>query len=411
MKRLVWMGSLFYLLMGFIKVTVASVITELLPLYGKQYSDAGSLVLIEFSAALAGMLLQPVLAARLPKKMMLHSCMWLLTASYIFIGLLPSWAWLLVIITLIGFLGGIVESLIAALIIGGVKQNTAIAMSRLEVSFGIGSLLFPLAVGALIAADQWNLVLFGVAVYCAILSVVLRSLKFEEAEPLFRPRPAEVSAAPTVQAPVYGGTRKVLPAFILIFFLYGGVDTGLVHFLPSMMVESGMMDEPMAPLSVTLFWTTMIIGRLYAGHLAEQITYRKYLLLHWTAAMVFLAWFAVNPIPWISYMLILLIGLAISGIYSNSLVFAKHMMPERVGRMTSLIMAACAIGGGLVSLTAGWMMDHLSVYYVHWMMTGIAGLSLLVYVVKIRANLSSRHGGLTAADAGEAPAEPSPLTF
>ncbi|GGO03211.1 MFS transporter [Saccharibacillus kuerlensis] len=406
MKKLVWMGSLFYLLMGFVKVTVASIITVLLPLYDRVYTDAGALIFIEFGASIFGMLIQPWLANRMSKKTMLHISAWGVAASYLLIAFLPSWPLLLAGFALAGFLGGIIESVIAAVILEGLQSNAAIAMSRLEVAFGVGSLMLPLAIGMLIVSGMWNYALFGIAAYCIFLSLFVRFTRFGDAEPLFRPAykaqvPNAVPAGAASSGPVgavvaaaatnHPSARRkrvlsapgalMLPAFILLFFFYGATDIGLVNYLPSLMLETGMADAATAPISVTVFWAAMIAGRMFAGYEAEKLGYRRYLFIHWSGMIILLSLFAVNRNAMIGYALIVLLGLTLSGLYVVTLVYAKKLMPRNIARNTSILMAGCAVGGGLFSVTAGRMLDAMPPSYVQWMMAGIALLSLLTYIL------------------------------
>jgi len=406
LKKLVWMGSLFYLLMGFIKVTVASIITVLLPMYDRVYTDAGALIFIEFGASIFGMLIQPWLANRMSKKTMLHIGAWGVAASYLLIAFLPPWPLLLVGFALAGFLGGIIESVIAAVILEGLQSNAAIAMSRLEVAFGVGSLILPLVIGMLIVSGFWNYALFGIAAYCVFLSLFVRFVRFGDAEPLFKPAfkaevpnavPSGAASSGPVGAVVAAAATNhpsaskkrilrapgalMLPAFILLFFFYGATDIGLVNYLPSLMLETGMADAATAPISVTVFWAAMIAGRMFAGYEAEKLGYRKYLFIHWGGMIVLLSLFAINRNAVIGYALIVLLGLTLSGLYVVTLVYAKTLMPRNIARNTSILMAGCAVGGGLFSVTAGRMLDALPPSYVQWMMAGIALLSLLTYIV------------------------------
>ncbi|WP_411343565.1 MFS transporter [Paenibacillus sp. WLX1005] len=408
MKRLVLMGSLFYLMMGFVKVTVASILTVLLPMYGKAYTDAGTLIFVEFGASIGGMLIQPWLSNQISKKTMLHIGAWGIAICYTIVAFLPAWPILLLAIGLVGFLGGIIDTVIGAVILEGLRSNAAIAMSRLEIAFGIGSLLLPLAIGILITSGMWNYALFGIAVYAILLSIFLRVMKFHEVEPLFLPAhkqhvsagvtmgaassgplSAAVAAAATNQPLTSRGRLMIrgsllLPAFVLLFFLYGSTDIGLVHYLPSLMLVNGLADDSTAPFSVTVFWAAMVIGRMFAGYEAEKLGYRKYLFIHWTGMIVLLALFAVNRSVTLSYVLIVLLGLTLSGLFVVTLVYAKKLMPRNIARNTSILMAGSAVGGGLFSVTAGHMLDTFAPAYVQWLMVSIALCSLVLYVLYVK---------------------------
>ncbi|MNM41570.1 Glucose/mannose transporter GlcP [compost metagenome] len=385
MKRLVVTGFLFYLLMGCIKVTVASVLTELLPLYGREYSEAGTLILLEFTASLAGLLLQPLLAAYVSKKLLLHVSVWGIAVSYIAIGLLPPWFGIITAVAVAGVLGGIIDAVIGGLILQGIKGNAALAMSKLEVGFGLGSLLFPLLVGALITVGRWNLALFAVAGYAVSLSVFIRFLRYGEAEPLFRPSSGRAERShPAPAGKMAGRGNRLFPFLMLLFVLYGAMDIGLNHYLPSMMLQTGMATQASAPFAVTVFWIAMVAGRLISGHEAERIGYRAYLLIHWSAMALFLSAFALNRHAGFGYALIVLMGLSLSGLFAITLVNAKAMMPSWSAGHTSLLMASCSIGGGLFSQGAGFMLDRLPLGYLMWSFALVAALTLGLYLFRVK---------------------------
>ncbi|WP_281176780.1 MFS transporter [Paenibacillus stellifer] len=130
------------------------------------------------------------------------------------------------------------------------RKNAALAMSKLEVGFGLGSLLFPLLVGALITVGRWNLALFAVAGYAVSLSVFIRFLRYGEAEPLFRPSSGRAERSqPAPAGKMAGRGNRLFPFLMLLFVLYGAMDIGLSHYLPSMMLQTGMATQASAPFA------------------------------------------------------------------------------------------------------------------------------------------------------------------
>ena len=84
----------------------------------------------------------------------LHRALTLGESVYSF---LPSWEWMIVTAPVAGFGFGMVEAAIGSLIIGFVHENKAVAMSRLEVFFGIGACVMPLIGSVLITLNMWKI--------------------------------------------------------------------------------------------------------------------------------------------------------------------------------------------------------------------------------------------------------------
>lgn len=145
MKRLLWIGSLSYFLIGLAHVVVGSLLPVLLEHYGRNYTDGGSLIFAQFSGFLAGVLLSPWLARSFGKRRSLVFALLLLCAAEVLYSLLPPWGWLYAVGATAGFGFGMVETLIGTIIISGITQGTGAAMSRLEVFLGLALWLCPLS--------------------------------------------------------------------------------------------------------------------------------------------------------------------------------------------------------------------------------------------------------------------------
>ncbi|MDQ0723017.1 fucose permease [Paenibacillus sp. W4I10] len=157
MKKLLWIGCLSYFLIGLAHVVLGSILPVALEHYGKDYSQGGTLIFAQFAGFLGGVLLSPWLNRRFGKRGGLLIATALLCIAELSYMLLPPWGWMFVIAPAAGFGFGMVEAVIGTIIIAAIKDNTAVAMSRLEVLFGIGAMVMPLIASGLIAAGYWRL--------------------------------------------------------------------------------------------------------------------------------------------------------------------------------------------------------------------------------------------------------------
>jgi FHS family glucose/mannose:H+ symporter-like MFS transporter len=64
---------------------------------------------------------------------------------------------------------------------------------------------------------------------------------------------------------------------------------------------------------------------------------------------------------WIAFAIIMLIGLFMSGIFAISLLYANHLLPGKIEKTTSILIASGGVGGALMPLVIGWIMDHFTV--------------------------------------------------
>ncbi|KAF4324674.1 hypothetical protein G195_001982 [Phytophthora kernoviae 00238/432] len=291
--------------------------------------------------------------------------------------LLPPWGWMFVIAPAAGFGFGMIEAVIGTIIIAAIKDNTAVAMSRLEVLFGIGAMVMPLIASGLISAGYWRMSFLVVAVCAAMTFIFWAKSSFGELDSeLSRRSSGQTSGhAPAAESPdgtnspgikptrstYQGRNLALLSLFVLFFFLYVGTEMSLANFMPAILIEKMNMKEAGAALSVTCFWIAMSIGRLFAGYIAERFQYRVYVLYSCLAAVVLLMIFPFTNQIWSAFLIILLLGLALSGVFSIALVFASKMLPGTEESTPSILIASGGVGGAILPLVTGWSLDHLEV--------------------------------------------------
>ncbi|MEC0182238.1 MFS transporter [Paenibacillus peoriae] len=386
MKRLLWMGSLSYFLIGLAHVVVGSLLPVLLDHYGRNYTEGGSLIFAQFSGFLAGVLLSPWLARNFGKRRSLVFALLLLCTAEMLYSLLPPWGWLYAIGAAAGFGFGMVEALIGTIVISGITQGTGAAMSRLEVFFGIGALAMPAIAGQLIALGWWRLAFPIISIFAAIAVVAWLRGSFgtldtvlDEQEHRGNNHPHS-SNSPKVKAsnasPI--GNWRLLALFVVFFFIYVGTEMSLANFLPSMFIERLGLTQAEAALSVTCFWLAMAFGRLFTGYIADRYGYGVFVALSSLAATLLLCVFPLIKGTAGAFVLIALLGLGMSGIFSIALVFASKMMPGTEESTTSLLIGAGGVGGALLPLWLGTSMDRGGAVASAWLLAGFACILCLL---------------------------------
>ncbi|MEC0234016.1 MFS transporter [Paenibacillus kribbensis] len=386
MKRLLWIGSLSYFLIGLAHVVVGSLLPVLLDHYGRNYTEGGSLIFAQFSGFLAGVLLSPWLARNFGKRRSLVFALLLLCTAEVLYSLLPPWGWLYAVGAAAGFGFGMVEALIGTLVISGIPQGTGAAMSRLEVFFGIGALAMPAIAGQFIALGWWRLAFPIISMFAAIAVVAWLRGSFgtldtvlDEQEHRGNNHPHS-SNSPKVKAskasPI--GNWRLLALFVVFFFIYVGTEMSLANFLPSMFIERLGLTQAEAALSVTCFWLAMAFGRLFTGYIADRYGYGIFVALSSLAATLLLCVFPLIKGTAGAFALIALLGLGMSGIFSIALVFASKMMPGTEESTTSLLIGAGGVGGALLPLWLGNSMDRGGAVASAWLLAGFACILCLL---------------------------------
>lgn len=390
MKKLIWIGCLSYFVIGLAHVVLGSILPVLLQHYDQNYSAGGQLIFSQFAGFLAGVLVSPLLNRRFGKRGGIIIATALLLTAEIAYAFLPPWEWMYVIAVAAGFGFGMIEAVIGTIIIGAVTQGTAIAMSRLEVLFGIGALVMPLIASPLIAAGAWRLAFLIVAGFSFISLILWGRGHFGNLQRILDERaPRKVSVSrhskqSSTQLPYKGKQWILLGIFILFFFLYVGTEMSLVNFMPAIFIAKLGMTESAAALTVTFFWLAMSTGRLFAGVIAEKISYRVYILSSCLLTLVLLTLFPFTDNRVAAFIVILLLGLFMSGIFSIALVFSSKMLPGAEESTPSIMIAAGGVGGALLPLFMGWSMDHLKVAQTAGLLAFFAAFLFLLSIAAWR---------------------------
>ncbi len=381
MRKIVWIGCLSYLLIGLAHVVLGSVLEELIAHYHLSYSSGSQLIFNQFAGFLVGVLITPSISRLLGRRGVIILALSCLTIAEVVYSFLPSWGWMLAAAPAAGFGFGIVEAAIGALIIEFVMDNKAVAMSRLEVFFGLGALIMPSIAGYLIYVGLWQWSFPFVAVISLITLIIWSVFPFGQSGKMLR-ADSHTNYDTNGNKPRYmRGSIPILALMMLFFLIYVGVEMSLVHFLPSIIMNVTEASPSMATASLTLFWGTMVIGRLFSGHLAEYAGYVKYLTISSAGSLLFLILFSMMTDLWSSFAMILLLGLMMSGIFAMALIFANERIPGMTERTTSLMVAFGGIGGALLPRLIGWMMDEYSLQATQWVLISLMAMLLIIVII------------------------------
>ncbi|KYG93956.1 MFS transporter [Paenibacillus jamilae] len=389
MKRLFALSCAFYLLIGITSVVLGALLPVLLPYYGLGYSDGGLLLFLQFFGFLVGVLFSPFMALHIGRKSMLSIALVSIVAGYAILGVLPSWTWVIVMTIWVGFGSGIIESSIGAFTIEFTEEQKAVAMSKLDVYFALGALLIPAVVSLYIWLGVWYLTFYTISLLTFILGLFWITMPTSSSSHLIQ-ADLQTSERSVEQARYSVQHRVLLGIFIVFFFVYMGLELGLMNFLPSILIETLQIRESVASLGVSILWIAMIIGRMFSGKIAESAGYIPFLLWSGIGTFCFLVAMAFVSSQWATYLLIFGAGLFMSGLFCIALVYANVLIPGMTERTTSILIASGGIGGAVLQYVTGWSMSEWSVTATLWILAAFSLILLLAVIFSHLWNGRSR---------------------
>jgi len=315
--------------------------------FALSYTALGMLVLV---ANLSGSLIQPLfghLSDRSARPWLLPFGVLAATCGMAAVGLAPNYT---VLVCLICFSGiGVAsyhpEAYKTAFLSTGEKKATGISLFSVGGNIGYG--LGPLAVAGCLAVFGQSGLLLLLIPGLLVGFLFLRSLPW-----LARTNAEQQAKASTSsgQIPAYA-----MALVVLIVTLGACVQSGLVTYVPLYLTARGE-GGLFASSLLSLLLISGAIGTLIAGPLSDRIGHKQFLILNMGVLCPLIVLFLQNTGA-ASVLLLALIGMCISPMFSVTLVIAQGLMRGRLG-VTAGLMTGVGIGAGGLGVTGlGWIAD------------------------------------------------------
>lgn len=362
---------------------LGAIMPELLSHYRTTYTSGGFLALLGSIGFVVGVPITTRLMRRLHYKFILSGAALAVAIAQTGVLFVPPFFLLGIFFVLNGMGAASEETAVASYIMEQFVGRRAISMSRLEVAFGIGALSLPALAGVFIAMHAWRFTSLFIAIIALILTVVWQVIGYS----LPSHRSSEDSErrdAGTSAPPVFNGMLSkysVLMLFLLMIFIYVGVEGSINSFLPSIFTVYLKTQPYLASMSSAAFWGSMVLGRFAIGWIVRRVSYERYLFSSILMASVFFLGLITAKQLWVSYLSILGVGLSLSAVYSITMVYANHTFSGMERTVTSSVTACAGVGGAIFPAVIGFSMDHLPAKQVLWMIQGSIIVLLISFLV------------------------------
>jgi fucose permease len=304
------------------------------------------------SASAAGYFISVLIAGEINQSLsaqkILVGAMVLFTVGLAWLGVAPGLAGMLGAGFLIGLANGGVDIGANALIVELNRERLASALNYLHVLFGVGALLGPLIVSASFATRVpywWTF--GGGAIVCAAIAIRLGMTPAHEVRAA--PEPGDDAGFITMLA------RPLIWVISAVMFLYVGAEIGIGTWLFLYLRTAGALGPMLASSGVSLYWLGLVCGRAVGGRIGHRIAIPQFTMLSSTlSAIALLLLIAIPTAGILAATAIFLIGFGFGPIFPNMIATGAARFPAEVGRMTSIVVAAGALG----AILAPWIMGH-----------------------------------------------------
>ncbi|MFC0618092.1 MFS transporter [Deinococcus budaensis] len=258
------------------------------------------------------------------------------------------WPLLLALGFLAGLGGGAID---AGLNAYGARHFSPRTLNWLHAFFGLGTTLGPLIVTAVLSSGnvwRWSYVIVGSAQLLLALTFFLTRKRWAGA--------AGVGAAAPPPAARTRDTLRRPAAWLgmLTFFFYTGVEAVTAQWSYSLLTLGRAVPEATAGLYVSLYWGSLMVGRILFGFVANRVPLVGTLRLCLIASVAGALLFWLEPTRPLAVAGLMMIGFFLAPIFASLI----SLTPGRVGaaHANSAIgfqVAAAALGGAALTALTG----------------------------------------------------------
>lgn len=379
LRQFKWSLYATYFLCGHALVVFGSVMPKLIEHYHLSYTQGGYFVFLGTAGFLLGVVFTSFLTKRYAYKKVISIASLFLAIVQCLMVLVPPFGVVYFLNLLNGVLLSILQIIVATIIMDVFVGRRPVMMSRTEVSFGIGALCMPIYSSIFITFVEWRYSFLVTSTLGILVAVIWQMITV----PLKDSERVENHEAKNPSPRTMTNQLKfiLLCLFLLMIFIYDGIETSLNNFLPSIFINYLKVGVSFATLSVSIYWLAMVIGRALTGWIVRKVTYHRFLLWSIIGTIGLFGCFTLWRSIIICYAILFLIGLTMSGIYSVTMVFANHTFPGMTGLVTSLVTGFAGIGSAVFPAFFGYTMDHTNTFVSLWILTSYACVFLLLLLI------------------------------
>lgn len=301
-------------------------------------------------------------------------------------SLAPVFPVFLMLAVLIGLGSGAIDS---ALNFYAAENFTEAVMNRLHAFFGIGALVGPLIMGAVLDRNlswRWGYVIVGLILLAMTIIFVFSRHLWTYGTHVHADSPHAVKATPV---------REILRSplvwlNVVIFFFCTGVEFSAGQWAFTMMRERFGQPDSIASLWAGLYWGALALGRLTLGMVSARVG---------TARMVQIS-IAGNIAGGFLYTLgsyeVAVMGLLLMGFWMAPLFpLLMTLTPRRLGTATAVHavgfqVSAAVFGGAVLPWLGGFLAARTSLVAIGWVAIGGGIVLFLLHGLMMRLETTSR---------------------
>lgn len=285
----------------------------------------------------------------------------------------PNGVILLIGIFIVGCGYGIIDALALAVLADAYPQKADRYINIGQMIVGIGSVSGPLICQALMDHYQmpWYDIfpaLAGLGVIIAILLLFTNVIKvYRDEEEDRTPLPVKTIIK-----------SKIFILLALGIFFYLGMENATTFFADMYFEQVVHMPE-LSAMAISGFWLAVAAVRLLAGIFRRNR--HTSLLISFGISVICVIVITLIPNGIVTLVNYILLGALYGTIFPYVMCFASDIYPNNTGTATSLLFAAAGIGGGIMPMLLGGMIEVMSVHLAFSLIAVFAAVGFILEIL------------------------------
>ena len=371
-KYITALGCLLMALFAMNLTIISPLILEIGKTFSLSTAQSGLVFTFNFIGFVIFVLIGGVMADRVGKKQVLNVAVVGVTIALFCFAFSQNYAVLCAAAILMGGFGGVLESLVSALVGDINPENPGYYVNLTQIFFSIGAVIGPVAVGFAISGGvSWRtcyIVLGAVFVLMSIVFLPAKAASVGTSDIKVHKDNASSSGIAD-RAEASGGSRQLFSlaslfkngAFLLLcisMMFYTGAEVGGWGWMCKLLEENLGYQVNTSGFAVAFYWIAMTVGRILCGELSRRFSLEwliRGLAIAAALSTMLAAFVGSEAGMWI---VVGLMGISYSSLFPFIIAYGTGKIKAPSGVTVSLLVASGGVGSMIVPYIMGLVGDY-----------------------------------------------------
>ena len=346
------LGCMTLLSVGWTGLLIPSLIRSIESTFQQTDAGIGVIYLVYAIAYMSGSFGGGTLTERFGRRLVVGGAVLVHAAGIAGLGLAPTWTAFVAVAVVAGLGAGALDGGANGLVLDVYREGRGRAMNLLHMSFSIGALTAPLAVGILVEGGlPWQNIAIATGAVLALLAIAYAVI----------PMPSGRRATAGAAVPVGSGGRSLLAGPLLLLGIaiatYVASEVGVSNWIVRFLEPAPLTT---ATLALSLFWAGLTVGRLVSSVIADRFDHLWFTVACSVAMGAFIAVAVLAPSLPLSVGAFAVAGMAAGPVFPMIVAIGGERYPERSAAVGGSLTGMAVIGSiiyppamGFLSVTVG----------------------------------------------------------